>query len=441
MARIAKRLTKAKLDDLRRKAQSDASFSAYVADAGQPGLYAWARRRKVSFYFVYAPPGGGSRRRMKIDDFGAITLDQARAIAQKHRGTRAADGDPQEERLRKSVEAITLQEAATAYLEDLRQRAETGATRGKRSGYDSANRRIERNVLPTLGKVPIRRITSDQVTRLHRSMKERPVEANRTLTALSAVFGFADLRGWLPALANPCRYVTRYEETGERRALTETQLEALGTALLEAEKARTAHPSVLFALRFLALTGFRRAELLGHMAKARRSGREGLRWADVDLEGGLVRLRDSKTGAQTRVIGRAAIELLREARPKDARPEDPVCPGQERGRPFVGIDRPRRKLYKAAQLENVDGHSLRHTFASIGAHVQSGRYAGFVGPLLGHGYTKRQGVTDRYIHSNPDALRPAADAIAEEIARRLRLTQGGKVVPFPAQAADGTANR
>ena len=44
MARTAERLTKAKLDSLRTKAQGDANFSSYVADAGQPGLYAWARR-------------------------------------------------------------------------------------------------------------------------------------------------------------------------------------------------------------------------------------------------------------------------------------------------------------------------------------------------------------------------------------------------------------
>ena len=95
MARSAKRLTKSKLDELRRRAAEDSKFSAYVADAGQPGLYAWARRGKVGFYYAYAPPGGGSRRRMRIDDYGAITLDQARAIARKHRGTSADDRDPQ----------------------------------------------------------------------------------------------------------------------------------------------------------------------------------------------------------------------------------------------------------------------------------------------------------------------------------------------------------
>ncbi len=38
------------------------------------------------------------------------------------------------------------------------------------------------------------------------------------------------------------------------------------------------HPSAILAVPFLALTGFRCAELIGHMSKNRRGGREGLRW-------------------------------------------------------------------------------------------------------------------------------------------------------------------
>ena len=376
---------------------------------------------------------------MKIDDYGAITLEQARGIAQGHRGTRAGDLDPQDERRRRALEAITFQDAADAYLEDLRQRAETGAARGKRSDYANAKRRVAKNLPPGLLRLPIRGLSVDRLARLHRSMKDRPVEANRTLTLLSAIFGFADLRGWVPAGTNPSRNVTRYEENGERRALTPDELESLGSALAKAEREGSINPSAIFALRFIALTGFRRAELLGHMTKDRRGGSEGLRWADIDLEAGTVSLRDSKTGAQKRVIGQAAVELLREAQPADFQPENPVCPGNTAERPFVGIDRPRRKIYEAAGLEGVDLHSLRHSFASVGAHVQNGRYAAFVGPLLGHGYTKRS-VTDRYVHSNPDALRPAADAIAEEIAKCLGLGRGGQLVPFPDQGSNRKAN-
>ena len=38
-----------------------------------------------------------------------------------------------------------------------------------------------------------------------------------------------------------------------------------------------------------------------------------------------------------------------------------------------------------------------------------------VSALLGHGYQSRA-ITERYITANPQALRPAADAIAREVA-------------------------
>ena len=433
MAREARKLTKSALDRLKARARADRFFTAYIADAGQPGLYAWARRGRVRFIFAYRPPGGGRRRRLKIDDYGAITLDRARRIAEKWRGLVAEGRDPQLEIREEARKATTLGQAILLYLDDLRERAESGAKRGKRSGYASAKRRLERHVLPKLGSVRLRGVTADQVKRLHRSMQATPVEANRMLTALSAVFGYAGREELVPAHFNPCRHVEWFAEKGERRALSLEELQALGRALHEAEEAASAHPSALLAIRLLALTGFRRAELLGHTMKDRRGDREGLRWGDVDLNAGLVRLRDSKTGAQTRVIGEAALDLLRAARPEGATDGDPVCPGARFGQPFVGIDKARVRLYRPAGLAGLPGvdlHSLRHTFASVGAHVQNGRFAAFVGPLLGHGYTKKA-ITERYIYANPEALRPAADAVAAEIAALLGLGTLADVVAFP----------
>jgi len=263
-------------------------------------------------------------------------------------------------------------------------------------------------------------------------MKNTPSAANRAVAALSAVYGYADRRQLVPAHFNPCRHVESFEEKGERRALTPDELAALGEAMREAEEAGSIHPSALLALRLFALTGTRRSELLGHESTKRRGKLEGLRWGDVNLEEGTMRLRQTKTGAQTRVLGRAAIDLLEREKPEGASDEDPVCPGTQPGRPFVGIDRPRIRLYEAAGLHGlrgVDLHSLRHTYASQGAHVQNGRYAAFVGPLLGHGYQKRS-ITERYIHSSPDALRPAADAIADAIATRLGLVESGRILAF-----------
>lgn len=253
-------------------------------------------------------------------------------------------------------------------------------------------------------------------------MSSTPVEANRTLGALSAVYGWADRAEMIPVGTNPTRHVERFAETGTRRAFTTVELQALGEALREAEEAENVHPSAILAIRLLALTGFRRAEVLGQAVKERRGKREGLRWGDIDLDAGLVHLHDTKTGPQTRTIGAAAVELLRQAKPASIVSNRAVCPGKVKTKPFVGIDKVRRQLWQAASIEGVDLHSLRHSFASVGAHLDGGRFAGHLSALLGHGYQSRA-ITERYITHDPEALRPAADAIAGEVARLLGTPQ------------------
>ena len=79
---------------------------------------------------------GGARRRLKIDEYGAITLQQAREIAEDWRGMVAAGRDPQLEKRDRVRRATTLDQVTQLYLEDLRERAESGA---KRSGQPMAS--------------------------------------------------------------------------------------------------------------------------------------------------------------------------------------------------------------------------------------------------------------------------------------------------------------
>ncbi|MCP4203773.1 MAG: tyrosine-type recombinase/integrase [bacterium] len=287
----------------------------------------------------------------------------------------------------------------------------------------------------------MRSLTAERVRALHRSMSQTPGAANRMLTALGAALAFGQREGLGPAeFTNPCGLVQRFREEGSRRSLTREELERLGAVLTEAAtsgkvqvdgKAHKVHASVVLTIRLLALTGLRRGELLGSPHAERRGAVDGLRWKHVDLDAGLLNLEDSKTGSQRRVIGHAAVDLLREAKPKTSRSEDCVCPGPRAPKtPYRAINNARRLIWRAAELpleRGCDLHSLRHTFASMGAHVHNGRYAAFVAPLLGHGYQTRS-ITERYIHQNPEALRPAADAIAGAVAVALRIADKGKVV-------------
>jgi len=440
MPRKSQVLTKRELDSLRRQAQRDPELRAMRADGGQAGLCVRVRGGRVEFWFRTRRPGG--RRVMRrIGNFGDLTLDQARETAQEWHWIRSSRRDVVQVLDERERKALTVGDIVDAYLQDFRQRAETGARRGKRSSYTEAERMLTKRVVPKLGGMPARSLTAERVRALHRSMSDTPGAANRMLTALGAALAFGQREGLVSAdFSNPCGHVQRFREEGSRRSLTREELGRLGTSLADAatsgkveveDKAHNVHPSVILTVRLLALTGLRRGELLGSPHAERRGGVDGLRWKDVDLDAGVVTLEDSKSGSQRRVIGQAAVDLLREAKPKAARPDDCVCPGpQDRQKPYRAINAARRLLWQAAGLpleRGCDLHSLRHTFASMGAHVHNGRYAAFVAPLLGHGYQKRS-ITERYIHQNPEALRPAADAIADAIALVLGLVGKGEVV-------------
>lgn len=453
MPRKAHKLFKRDLDKMAKAAERDPAFTAQAADSDAPGLQAQARRGRLEFRFRYLSPVTNTRRAVTIGEYGVITLKQARDDARDYRRQVAAGVDPLDQKEEEERRSLTVREAVKLYLADLQHRAETGSgRRGKPGGYGAISGVLRRKVLPKLGKRQIQDLTVKDVIAWHRATTP-PIQANRALTALSAVYGYLIKRGDLPPGANPTTYVDRHRETGQRRAISGEELERLGAVLAEAERAGyveipgkggkthrvTVHPSALLAIRLLALTGFRSGEVLGHGGKPRPGDkRQGLRWEDIDLDRQLVFLADSKTGRQTRVIGRAAVELLRAAKPADAEPDWCVCPGTLRkSKAFGGLGKVRARLWEAAGIETTpegraDLHSLRHTYASVGAHLQSGRYAGAVSALLGHGAGVAQSITRRYIDEDPAALVPAADAIAEEIARRLGLTAPAKVLKHPA---------
>jgi integrase len=157
-------------------------------------------------------------------------------------------------------------------------------------------------------------------------------------------------------------------------------------------------PQVIAAICLLLLTGCRLREILN------------LRWSEVDLERGLLLLRDSKTGRKTVILNRAAISVL------DSLDRAGACviPGDDLDRPRHDLKRPWDHIRAAAQLNDVRLHDLRHTHASIGAGAGFGLPV--VGRLLGHASAA---TTQRYAHIADDPARRASEAIGAHLAEAL----------------------
>lgn len=141
-------------------------------------------------------------------------------------------------------------------------------------------------------------------------------------------------------------------------------------------------------VKFALFTGLRRGELFK------------LTWQDVDLERGLITLRDPKGGrTETLPVSPQALEVLKTLE----RTSEYVFPGKDGGQ-RVSFWRPWEKIRKAAGLpETFRFHGLRHHYAAT--LVSAGVDLVAVQRLLTHKDFK---TTQRYAHLAPGALREAA---------------------------------
>jgi integrase len=160
-------------------------------------------------------------------------------------------------------------------------------------------------------------------------------------------------------------------------------------------------PAAVAAARFLALTGWRMGEALD------------LTWGEVDLARRTATLEDTKTGRSVRPLSHTACDVLRELGrgADDAR----VFMATRGTGPMVGLKKFIRRIVALGKLSSdISAHVLRHSFASLAADL--GYSDATIAQLIGH---RRQGVTQRYIHGSDAVLLAAADAVANETARRL----------------------
>jgi integrase len=99
------------------------------------------------------------------------------------------------------------------------------------------------------------------------------------------------------------------------------------------------------AIRFLALTGFRRGEVLG------------LRWAEVDIGRRTATLTETKTGKSVRPLSHTACDLLS----KLPRKGDLIFPASRGGGQMTGFPKLWARIAKQAALPvDVTPHVLRH---------------------------------------------------------------------------------
>jgi integrase len=388
------------------------------------GVAAFPSGKKV---YVAQYRHGGRSRRATIGEHGRLTPDEARSEAKQLLGIVEAGSDPIAER-RAAREVRTFKAVADDFI------SIHAATKRKARTVAEYRRILQAHILPVIGAKRIVDVRRADVARLHAGLVRTPYEANRTLAVVSAVWNWAARRDEVVATGNPAKAIERYPGQGRERFLTSEEFARLGDALRLAgttglpwkvdetkraargapkagNRSRTLDPFAVAAIRLLILTGARLREILD------------AQWQHVDLERGVIFLPDSKTGRKPVYLSAAAQSVLASLPRVDGNPH--IIPGERESAPKADLKKPWAAVTKAASLDGVRLHDLRHSFASIGAGASMGLPV--IGKLLGH---SQPSTTARYAHLDADPMRRAVDAIGATISAAMDKSGGSNVVPL-----------
>jgi len=224
-----------------------------------------------------------------------------------------------------------------------------------------------------------------------------PATINRYLAAVDGAFRVGMVRGWYGLKENPARGIGRMAEKNDRngRLLNETEREALLQAC-------DASPSKGLGLivRLALSTGMRRGEIMG------------LRWCDVDLAEGLVRLRETKNtdprlvplvpDTQRRLADWAKVRRI---------DTDLVFPSPRNPPHPVDFTSSWNVALEQADIENFRFHDCRHSAASF--LTDAGVNHVVIAEILGH---RTLAMVKRYSHAGLEAKRKAlTDALSGKL--------------------------
>lgn len=408
------KITKTAVDGL---AASGKRYTAWDCELKGFGVRVAPTSRKT--YIVQYRIGGrhAKSQMVKLGVHGSITPDQARRLAQQILGEVAGGTDVAAQRRAAKREVRTAPTVNVAASDFLNIHA---AAKLKPRSSREYTRLFKTIICPALGARLVKELSYGDIEKLHHTLKATPAQANRTVAVLSKMMSWAIRAGYRPDRQNPCKGIERYREKKKQRFLSEKELGALGAALCKAEtegvpwdinsngpnakhlqkdaagRLKTISPFAAAAIRLLIFTGARLNEILT------------LQWAHVDLDAGVLRLPDSKTGEKTIALNAPAIAILGGLDRIEG--NSYVIPGDIEKQHRSDLKRPWSIVRTLARLYGVRIHDLRHTLASHGR--AAGVTLSLVGGLLGH---KNVATTQGYAHLWDDPLKEAANKVGKRI--------------------------
>jgi len=355
----------------------------------------------------------GERRKPKIGQFGELTVEQARSIAQDWLADVRKGNDPSAAKLAARM-APTAKELCEQFID------EYSKPRNKPRTVDTYQGYIDRHIVPALGRMKVPDVTRADITMLMRNKAHIAVTANRVLACLRKMFNMAEVWGYRPDGSNPCRHVPKYREDGETRYITDEELGRLYAYLDRADAEGLEHPTLTLAVRL-------QFEFSARMSEIRT-----LEWAWVDFKNRRVVWPDSKTGDISKPMSAVVYQLLSNAPHISDSPY--VCPAifdSKEPLPEGTYYNAWKRILGRAKVPHVGTHGIRHRAATDIAN--SG-----VPIKVGMALTAHKTVTMfmTYVHTEDDPVRAAAEKVAN-LRRDTIESCAPAAAPLAAPAAGG----
>jgi integrase len=265
---------------------------------------------------------------------------------------------------------------------------------------------IRNYISPLLGNKVVTQLSRSDVNQMIQRVRQRQDRASSNSKLKGGLYPALHARSTLSAMLsfavaedivsqNVCLQIRLKQPDGRKRVLTETELRRLGAAVARRRLCGT-NETALSIIELLLLTGARKNEICA------------LEWSFLDLDLGIARLPDSKTGPKIIGLCAAAVAILkRQPRETDSKWVFPATSGSSH---FQGAQKIWSRVRQDANIKDVRIHDLRHTFATWGVDDRVPLYN--MKQALGHRHTS---TTEQYVHSSNTGLKTAADTVGEKI--------------------------
>lgn len=397
MARI--KLTKSAVDAAKPQAQA-----VELRDTVVPGFLCKITPAGRKVFMLQYRTNAGERRKPALGQYGELTVEQARVMAQEWLAEVRRGGDPSAAK-NAARKAPTMKEYCHTFMEDYSKQRNKATTQ---RGYWGV---INRNITPILGRMKVQDVKRPDIAALMKKLAYKPAEANRTFGVLRKMFNLAEVWGYRPDGTNPCRHVPMFPAGKVTRLINDEEMVRIFRHLEHLEAQGLENYVIPLAIRLQFEFAARRSEIVS------------LEWEWIDLEKRRVVWPDSKTGGISKPMSEEAHRLLSTAPRREGCPYALPSPNDPTrhmtyGEYYGGW----KRALKAAGVPHVGTHGIRHRsttdIANSGIPVKVGM------ALTAH---KTVAMFMRYVHTEDDPVRKAAELVAN---RRQSITGGRR----PAEA-------